>query len=151
MLRKARQSAAKKVAAKKPARKPAKRPQKAGPDLTKIAFTLFAVDDASRARAFYEDVLGLTRGLSSPDGTWTEYDLPGGGCLALFRHPNQAHRAPPGGASIAFEVRDLDALDARLKAAGVAYRGERVHGPHCRMSNIRDTEGNAIILHELTR
>ena len=81
---------------------------------------MFAIDDATRARAFYEDVLGLTRGLSSPDG-------------------------------IAFEVRDLDALEARLKAAGVACQGERVHGPRCRMSNIRDTEGNAIILHELTR
>lgn len=26
-----------------------------------------------------------------------------------------------------------------------------IHGPHCRMSNILDSEGNAIILHELAR
>jgi hypothetical protein len=31
----------------------------------------------------------------------------------------------------------------------VQYVGERVHGPNCRMSNIVDSEGNAIILHEL--
>lgn len=114
----------------------------------KVAFTMFQIDDPARARAFYEDVLGLSRGLASPDGVWTEYDLPGGGCLALFRHPNAAARTP-GGASIAFEVADLDALDERLKAAGVAYTSDVIHGPNCRMSNIRDSEGNGIILHEL--
>src|SRR4051794_23378875 len=29
----------------------------------KVAFTMFGVKDATRARAFYEDVLGLKRGL----------------------------------------------------------------------------------------
>lgn len=119
------------------------------PMLEKIAFTMLPVVDAARARAFYEDVLGLTRGLASPDGTWTEYDLPGGGCLALFRHPDPKHARPPGGATVAFEVADLDALDERLKAAGVVYQGDRIRGPHCRMSNILDSEGNALILHQL--
>ncbi len=119
--------------------------------LQKVAFTMFQVADPVRARAFYEDTLGLTRGLASPDGTWTEYDLPGGGCLALFRHPDPAQRQAPGGAAIAFEVADLDALNVRLRALGVTYRGDVVHGPHCRMSNIVDSEGNGIILHELNR
>lgn len=117
----------------------------------KIAFTMFQVEDPARARAFYENVLGFKRGLSSPDGTWTEYDLPGGGCLALFRHPDPAHRKPGGGASVAFEVSDLDALNAQLKAAGVTYLGDIVHGPNCRMSNIVDSEGNGIILHQLAQ
>jgi predicted enzyme related to lactoylglutathione lyase len=105
-----------------------------------------------RAREFYEGVLGLRRGLSSPDGVWTEYDLPGGGCIALFRHPNASQaRAPGGGASIALEVADLDSLNERLKQAGVTYEGDVVHGPHCRMSNIRDSEGNSLILHQLNR
>jgi predicted enzyme related to lactoylglutathione lyase len=118
--------------------------------LKKIAFTMFPIVDPTRARAFYEDVLGLTRGLSSPDGTWTEYDLPGGGCLALFRHPDPRFARPPGGASVAFEVADLDALNQRLVAAGVTYQGDMVHGPRCRMSNILDSEGNGLILHQLT-
>ena len=130
-------------------RKPVARTKQPPPMFEKIAFTMFSVEDAMRARAFYEDVLGLTRGLASPNGTWTEYDLPGGGCLALFRHPNPAFARPPGGASVAFEVADLDALNERLKAAGVSYEGDIIHGPNCRMSNIRDSEGNAIILHEL--
>jgi predicted enzyme related to lactoylglutathione lyase len=117
----------------------------------KIAFTMFQVEDPARARSFYEDVLGFTRGLSSPDGTWTEYDLPGGGCLALFRHPDPTQRKPGGGASVAFEVADLDALNVRLKAAGVKYHGDIIHGPNCRMSNIVDSEGNGIILHQLAR
>jgi predicted enzyme related to lactoylglutathione lyase len=119
------------------------------PMFQKIAFTMLPVVDATRARAFYEEVLGLTRGLASPEGTWTEYDLPGGGCLALFRHPDPKHARPPGGATVAFEVADLDALDERLKAGGVVYQGERIHGPRCRMSNILDSEGNALILHQL--
>jgi catechol 2,3-dioxygenase-like lactoylglutathione lyase family enzyme len=117
----------------------------------KIAFTMFGVADATRARAFYEQVLGLTRGLASPNGVWTEYDLPGGGCLALFCHPDPKFSRAPGGASVAFEVADLDALNQRLREAGVVYQGEEVQGPRCRMSNILDSEGNAIILHQLTR
>jgi len=119
------------------------------PELKKVAFTLFEVEEPTRARKFYESVLGLKRGLSSPDGTWTEYDLPGGGCLALFLHPDPSQRKKPGGGGIAFEVSDLDALNRRLKKAGVKYHGDVVRGPRCRMSNISDTEGNAIILHQL--
>lgn len=76
-------------------------PKRRGAMFQKIAFTLFPVQDAKRARAFYERVLGFQRGLASPDGAWTEYDLPGGGCLALFRHPDPplpvhpAERASP--------------------------------------------------------
>ena len=118
--------------------------------LKKIAFTMLVVSDAQRARAFYEEVLGLKRGLASPEGTWTEYDLPGGGCLALFCHPSVSERKT-GGASVAFEVEDLDALNERLKAIGVVYQGDIVHGPSCRMSNILDSEGNQLILHQLNR
>jgi catechol 2,3-dioxygenase-like lactoylglutathione lyase family enzyme len=117
----------------------------------KVAFTMFSVSDPTRARTFYEGVLGLERGLASPDGVWTEYDLPGGGCLALFCHPDPKAARAPGGASIAFEVADLDALNERLAAEGVVYQGDVVHGPNCRMSNILDSEGNSIILHELNR
>lgn len=117
--------------------------------IKKIAFTMLPITDPVRARAFYEDVLGLVRGMSSPDGTWTEYDLAGGGCIALFRHPDPAHRSGPGGGSIALEVADLDSETVRLKAADVVFRGDVVRGPRCRMANIVDSEGNAIMLHQL--
>jgi predicted enzyme related to lactoylglutathione lyase len=114
----------------------------------KIAFTMLQVEDAVRARGFYEGVLGFKRGLASPEGTWTEYDLPGGGCLALFRHPDPKSVRSIGGACVALEVADLDALNKRLKQASVVYKGDMVHGPHCRMSNILDSEGNTLILHQ---
>jgi len=112
--------------------------------LKKVAFTMFPIQDSARARRFYEETLGLEVGLKSPDGVWTEYDLPEGGCLALFKGGS----LQPGGA-IAFEVEDLDALVAKLKAAGVKILQENVVSPVCRMTNIQDTEGNTIVLHKL--
>lgn len=117
----------------------------------KVAFTMYPVKDPRRARAFYEETLGLERGkISSADGMWTEYDLPGGGCLALFNSDDAKPSADSGG-SIAFEVADLDALIARLKNEGVTFTAEMIHSPVCRMSIILDSEGNAIILHELKK
>jgi predicted enzyme related to lactoylglutathione lyase len=81
---------------------------------------------------------------------WTEYDLPGGGCLALFATQEIAPSAEAGG-SVALEVDDLDAVTARLKSAGVAFKAEGIRSPVCRMSIILDSEGNSIILHQLHR
>ena len=117
--------------------------------LKKVAFTMFPVRDTPRARNFYEGTLGLRVGSHSDSGTWTEYDLPGGGCLALFNHPDPQSAAAPGGASIAFEVDELDPLVSRLKAEGVQILSENVESPVCRMAIVQDTEGNTIILHKL--
>jgi predicted enzyme related to lactoylglutathione lyase len=117
------------------------------PMFRKVAFTLYPVKDAQRARAFYEQTLGLKRTEPSGSLSWTEYDLPGGGCLALFQ--TESLKPTAGAGSIAFEVEDLDALNTRLKAAGVTYTTDVIHGPNCRMSNILDSEGNPIILHQL--
>lgn len=116
----------------------------------KVAFTMYPVHDPARARAFYEGTLGLTRGKHSEDGVWTEYDLPGGGCLALFATQDIEPSASAGG-SIALEVKDLDALTARLESESVHFKARMIHSPVCRMAIILDSEGNAIILHELEK
>lgn len=116
----------------------------------KVAFTMYPVKDAQRARAFYGDTLGLTMGSNSENGVWTEYDLPGGGCLALFQTTDIEPSSSAGG-SVALEVDDLDALIARLRDQGVAFKADMIHSPVCRMSIILDSEGNSIILHELAR
>ncbi|HEY5933996.1 MAG TPA: VOC family protein [Kofleriaceae bacterium] len=118
--------------------------------IQKVAFTLYPVQDATRARAFYEQTLGLTRGSAASSGTWTEYDVPGGGCLALFQTTDLKPSADSGG-SIAFEVADLDAFVAKLKAAGVTFKAENIQSPVCRMAIALDSEGNAIILHQLNK
>jgi len=114
----------------------------------KVAFTMYPVQDPERARAFYERTLGLTPGSKSPNGVWTEYDLPGGGCLALFATQDMQPSSGSGG-SIAFEVADLDALIDRLKAENVKFKAEGIESPVCRMAVMLDSEGNGIILHEL--
>jgi predicted enzyme related to lactoylglutathione lyase len=117
--------------------------------IEKVAFTMIPIKDSARARAFYEGTLGLSVGLHDPNGVWTEYDLPGGGCLALFRSNDLEPTANAGG--VALEVADLDAINEHLRAAGVVFKADMIHSPVCRMSVILDSEGNSIILHELAR
>jgi predicted enzyme related to lactoylglutathione lyase len=114
----------------------------------RIAFTMYCVADPGRARDFYENTLGLKVGSHGNFGDkhWIEFDLPGGGCLALT---NATGQPPGGGGTVAFEVTDLDAVIADLQSKGVTFRGDVVKGPRCRMANILDSEGNGIVLHQL--
>lgn len=118
--------------------------------IQKVAFTMYPVKDSQRARAFYEQTLGLQRGSAASNGVWTEYDLPGGGCLALFKTDDIQPSASAGG-SVAFEVADLDVLLAQLESKGVEVKARMIHSPVCRMSIVLDTEGNSILLHELKK
>jgi len=117
--------------------------------LKKIAFVTYPVKDVARAREFYEGKLGLKLGLHGNHGGkwWIEYDLPGGGCLALSNFEGEPSASA--GGRVAFEVADLDALMAKLKAQAVAFTTDVIHGPHCRMAVCLDSEGNALLLHEL--
>ncbi len=69
----------------------------------KVAFTYYPVDVA-RARKFYEETLGLKAGSAGNQGDkwWVEYDLPGGGCLALTNFTKEKPSDTAGG-TIAFE------------------------------------------------
>ncbi|MFZ5893678.1 MAG: VOC family protein [Myxococcota bacterium] len=113
----------------------------------KVAFTMYPISDVARARKFYEETLGLKPGLAGGrEGKyWIEYDLPGGGCLAITNTTGGS----PGGATIALEVEDLDRLIPDLKSKGVTFRSDLIHGPHCRMAVCADSEGNSILLHQL--
>jgi predicted enzyme related to lactoylglutathione lyase len=118
--------------------------------LQKVAFTMYPIRDTERARAFYEGVLGLKVGSHSSNGHWTEYDLPGGGCIALFKTDSIEPSAAAGG-TIAFEVAELDASIAELQTKGVEFKAQMIHSPVCRMSIILDPDGNSIMLHELKK
>jgi len=116
--------------------------------LNKVAFTMYPVKDMARARAFYEGTLGLGPSKSGATSPWVEFDLPGGGCLAITTVTPNEPSASAGG-TIAFEVDDLPALVAELKAKGVAFAAEGIESPVCRMAIVKDPDGNAIILHKL--
>lgn len=119
--------------------------------LKKVAFTMYPITDVARARDFYEKKLGLMLGSHGHQGDrwWIEYDLPGGGCLALTNFTSEQPSADSGG-TIAFEVEDLDALVARLKSEDVVFKSDIIHSPVCRMAVCLDSEGNSILLHQLS-
>src|SRR5262249_12117848 len=81
------------------------------PMFKKVAFMYYPVTDVIRARKFYEETLGLKSGSvgNRGDKWWVEYDLPGGGCLALTNFTKEKPSDTAGG-TIAFEVEDLDRL-----------------------------------------
>lgn len=118
--------------------------------LKKIAFVTYPIRDVSRARDFYENTLGLKLGLHGNQGDkwWIEYDLPGGGCVALTNFTEGAPSASAGG-QIAFEVENLDKLIADLRAKNVVFKSGVIAGPRCRMAVCLDSEGNSILLHQL--
>ena len=103
------------------------------------------VADIETALAFWRDALGLEltgRGVAEHDHLdritglanarieWAELAIPGGGVLELFRylHPpgTAVHLAPndPGATHIAFQVTDIDELDARVRRAGFTARSD---------------------------
>ncbi len=115
--------------------------------ITGIAFTCYPVIDMARARAFYENILGLKPTMihASPDGPqWTEYEI-GPGTFALGQAPGWNPSAD--GASIAFEMEDFDAAIATLKERGVPFKMEPFPTPVYRMAFILDPEGNSVCIH----
>jgi uncharacterized protein YndB with AHSA1/START domain/predicted enzyme related to lactoylglutathione lyase len=122
----------------------------AGGLVKKVAFTMYPIQDAARARTFYEETLGLSVGTAGGQGGmhWIEYDLPGGGCLALTNTTGAQPSAAAGG-TIALEVADLPRLVERLKSLGVTFKAEGIRGPHCQMAVCLDSEGNSLLLHQL--
>jgi predicted enzyme related to lactoylglutathione lyase len=110
-----------------------------------IAFTMYPVTDVPRAVSFYRDGLGLRQaGLDTPG--WVEFEVSGG----TFGVGNFEQVGIPGTAqSLALEIDDLPAYRAAL-----AERGIEASEPHqlakCRISVVRDPDGNQIWLHQTT-
>lgn len=114
----------------------------------KVAFTMYPVRDMPRARRFYEETLGLPPSRNGESSPWVEFDLPGGGCLAITT-VSETEPSGKAGGMIAFEVDDLPALIADLKGKGVPFSADNIESPVCHMAVCNDPDGNAIILHKL--
>lgn len=113
-----------------------------------VLHVTFLVADLARARAFYEDLLGLAADPSRPDlgfpGVW--YALNEHQQIHLMRLPDpEAGLARPehGGRDrhVALAVDDFEALTARLQAAGIVYTRSR-SGRAALFC--RDPDGNAL-------
>jgi predicted enzyme related to lactoylglutathione lyase len=77
---------------------------------------------------------------------WVEYELGAGtfgiGCFGEVWKPSEE------GTCIAFEVDNLDAELARLKASNVKFHMEVTDSPVCRFAIIFDPDGNKILIHK---
>ena len=122
------------------------------PNLVTIAHASFIVAETERALRFYRDVLQLQVDSSRPDlgypGAWLRI---GDAQIHLLELPNpEAGIARPahGGRDrhIAFHVRALDTLRARLDDAGIVYTQSRSGR---RALFCRDPDGNGLEFIEL--
>ena len=115
--------------------------------------TMLPVIDMVRARAFYEECLGLQPGALRPDGKFV-YQV-GGSALALFPKPGGTKAEHT---AISFQVPDIAASIEALKNRGVLF--EDYDFPDFKTVNhvcvlgsekaawFKDTEGNYLCLHE---
>ncbi|MEZ5276621.1 MAG: VOC family protein [Opitutaceae bacterium] len=116
--------------------------------ITEIAFSTYPVLDVSKARTFYEGVLGLTCSVEvdlGGEGRWVDYDI-GGGTLAIGCAPGWKPSAD--GCSVALEVSDFDEAVAAIRAADTPIRMGPFETPVCHMIMVSDPDGNTVILHK---
>lgn len=112
-----------------------------------IGFVGIPVTDLKRARAFYEDVLGLKISDEMMGGKWIEYAV-GEETLAIANISN-TWKPSDQGAGPAFEVENFDDAIKRLKDRHVRFAAEPFETPCCHMAIIQDPDGNKLIVHKL--
>ena len=113
--------------------------------IKEIGFVGIPVTNMARARAFYEDVLGLKPDLALTGERWTEYPV-GTGTIAIACIGDE-WRPSDQGTAAALEVESLEGAIARLNEHNIRY--DQVESPVCRMAIIQDPDGNKLIIHKL--
>ena len=114
--------------------------------ITGIDLSGYMTRDATRAIAWYRDVLGLEPALVYPANRGAEYELPDGTTFGLWGGGGDVVPFQPGN-GILFAVSDLDGALAALRDRAVPVVQQR-DLPSCRMAMIEDPDGNSIWLHQ---
>lgn len=117
-----------------------------------IATVILSVSDQDRALAFYTDVLGMEKRADVPFGDgdrWIEVAPPGAATTLAFGRPP----TPPtgrGATCVSFEVDDVAAAHAALRARGVDVDETvmRAPPPVPPMFFFRDPDGNPLLFVE---
>lgn len=109
-----------------------------------MAFACYAVTDISRARSFYEGVLGLVPTTIFGE-QWVEYEF---GPYALAIGSSPEWKPSPDGCSVGLEVEDFNAAVEHLRAHNVKFRMEPGETPVCHMAMIFDPDGNTVCIHK---
>ena len=114
--------------------------------IKEIAFTAYSVTNVARSVEFYEAVLGLKAAYAYEQ--WGEFEI-GTGAFSLTTYGKPS----PNGATIAFEVEDLDATLATFQAREIPIvqmvpEQPILDTPVCRMFTAQDPDGNVFIMHQ---
>lgn len=107
-------------------------------------FVMFHVSDLGRAVVFYRDVLGLPCEIESIEYQWAEFDC---GNVTLSLKGGVVMYGEHAGGRIALAVDDVRAAYEELKRRDVAIEGEPVDSGVCVAFEVRDPDGNRVILH----
>lgn len=120
-----------------------------------IAFTVYAVKNMKKSRAFYEGILGLRtgseyNGAGEKNPAWIEYVIKGPGASeAVFAIGCSPDWKPSkDGASVAFEVDNFDKFITKLKAKKISFKLQPMYLTTCSMAVIEDPDKNKIIIHQ---
>ncbi len=113
--------------------------------ILEAAFFGYPVTDLSRARKFYEEILGLKPSYEPTTVPWIEYEL-GNATLGLGAYPGWA--TSKDGAMIAFEVDDFEKAITELREKGVPVTFDPTETPVCHFAIIRDPDGNGLMIHK---
>ena len=102
--------------------------------------------DMDQSVGFYRDVLGLSlRQRMGED--WAEFDV--GGTTVALHGTREGHAPPQEGATIVFEVDDLDTTMNALRGRDVVFEGEVAEVPgYGRFVTFRDPDGNMLQIFE---
>ncbi len=115
--------------------------------VVEFAFVAYPAADLNRSAAFYEGVLGLTRGtFINQDGEfWMEYEV-GPHTLGLGNEPFL--RASGDGPHLVLEVDDFEDTIRHLRQNSVPFAVEPFETPLCRIAVVLDPDGNKLGLHQ---
>jgi catechol 2,3-dioxygenase-like lactoylglutathione lyase family enzyme len=112
----------------------------------------FNVNDMEKAVAFYRDKLGLPVKYESAD--WVELDG-GNVTIALRRYGSGPEGRPElgvgAGATLVFEVDDIEAAKAELQDQGVKFIGGVFEYGPVKLAAFEDLNGNVLQIYEHVR
>jgi predicted enzyme related to lactoylglutathione lyase len=112
-----------------------------------IAFVGVPVTDITRARRFYEDVLGLQVSDEMMGGNWIECAV-GDNTLAIANVGEQ-WKPSDQGTGVALEVEGFEDTINELQKQGVRFAADPFETPCCYMAVVQDPDGNKLIIHKL--
>ena len=115
----------------------------------KVDDVFFNVDDMEKSVAFYRDTLGLPVKYQSAD--WVEFDA-GNVTIALRRYGSGPEGRPElgvgEGATIVFEVDDIEAAKSELEGQGVKFIGGVCEYGTVKLAAIEDLNGNVLQIYQ---